>query len=141
MKRFGTTTIVALLLFAGCGTGVTFDGPPAPEGVIARDTFVQVLTEVHLIEGALKQRLFRNDDGQERALSHYAELYDRWGIDEERFKTTYTWWYQRPIEMDALLEEVAENLTELERQLTEAEKDSVASTSSLDPMQSRRREQ
>ena len=71
----------------------------------------------------------------------YAELYDRWGIDEERFKTTYTWWYQRPIEMDALLEEVAENLTELERQLTEAENDSVCSTSSLDPMQSRRREQ
>ena len=87
-----------------------------PPGVIARDTFVQVLTEVHLIEAALKQRLFRNDDGQKRALSHYAELYDRWGIDEERFKTTYTWWYQRPIEMDALLEEVAENLTELERQ-------------------------
>ena len=140
MKRFGTA-IFALFLLAGCGTGVTFEGPPAPEGVIARDTFVQVLTEVHLIEGALKQRLFRNDDGQERALSHYAELYDRWGIDEERFKTTYTWWYQRPIEMDALLEEVAENLTELERQLTESENDSVTSTSSLDPMQSRRREQ
>ena len=140
MKPFGTT-MVALLLFAGCGTGVTFDGPPAPEGVIERDTFVQVLTEVHLIEEALKQRLFRNDDGQERALSHYAELYDRWGIDEERFKTTYTWWYQRPVEMDALLEEVAENLTELERQLTESEKDSLNPSPSLDPIRSRRREQ
>lgn len=140
MKRFGTASI-AFILLAGCGTGVTFDGPPAPEGVIARDTFVQVLTEVHLIEGALKQRLFRNDDSQERALSHYAELYDRWSIDEERFKTTYTWWYQRPVEMDALLEEVAENLTELERQLTASEKDSAATNSSLDPMRSRRREQ
>ena len=140
MKRFGTASI-AFLLLAGCGTGVTFDGPPEPEGVIARDTFVQVLTEVHLIEGALKQRLFRNDDGQERALSHYAELYDRWGIDEERFKTTYTWWYQRPVAMDMLLEEVAENLTDLERQLTESEKDSAATNASLDPMRSRRREQ
>ena len=140
MKRFGIASF-ALFFFTGCGTGVSFDGPPAPEGVIARDTFVQVLTEVHLIEGALKQRLFRNDDGQERALSHYAELYDRWGIDEERFKTTYTWWYQRPVDMDALLEEVAENLTEMERQLTESEKDSKAPNASLDPMRSRRREQ
>lgn len=140
MKRFAVASI-AFLFCAGCGTGVTFDGPPAPEGVIARDTFVQVLTEVHLIEGALKQRLFRNDDGQERALSHYAELYDRWGINEERFTTTYTWWYQRPVEMDALLEEVAENLTELERQLTESEKDSLNPSPSLDPIRSRRREQ
>lgn len=139
MKPLSTVTIA--ILFAGCGTGVTFDGPPAPEGVIARDTFVQVLVEVHLIEGALKQRLFRNDNGQERALSHYAELYNRWGIDEERFKTTYTWWYQRPIEMDALLEEVAENLTDLERQLTESERDSAATNASLDPMRSRRRVQ
>ena len=74
MKRF-SKTIIALLLLAGCGTGVTFEGPPAPEGVIARDTFVQVLTEVHLIEGALKQRLFRNDDGQERALSHLSLIH------------------------------------------------------------------
>ena len=46
-----------------------------------------------------------------------------------------------PEELDALLEEVAENLTKLERQFTESEKDSVAPTSSLDPMRSRRREQ
>ena len=67
-------------------------------------------------------------------------MYDRWGIDEERFKTTYTWWYQRPVEMDALLEEVAENLTELERQLTEAENDSVPYFFT-GPNASRRREQ
>ena len=140
MKQFGTASI-ALLFFAGCGTGVSFEGPPAPEDVIERDTFIQVLTEVHLIESALKQRLFRNDNEKERTLSYYAEFYDRWGIDEERFKNTYTWWYQQPIEMDALLEEVAENLTELERRLTEAEKDSAARDALMDPIRSRRREQ
>lgn len=135
-------TLGSLLLFVtGCGTGANFDGPPPPEGVIGQDTFVQVLTEVHLIEGALKQRLFRNDDATERALSHYAELYERWGIDEERFKATYTWWYQRPEAMDALLEEVAERLTELERELVDTETDDPASTDSQAPVPARRREQ
>jgi hypothetical protein len=140
MMRLSCIGILALLL-GSCGTGANFDGPPPPEGVIAQDTFVQVLTEVHLIEGALKQRLFRNDDSGERALSHYAELYERWGINEGRFKATYTWWYQRPEAMDALLEEVAERLTELEREIVETETDEATPNASPAPMSSRRREQ
>ena len=140
MKNF-VTAIIGLLLLASCGSGVSFDGPAPPEDVIARDTFIQILTEVHLIEGALKQRLFRNDNGQERALAHYAELFDRWGVDEERFKVTYKWWYQQPVELDFLLEEVASNLTELERNLIEEEKRGAAPSALEDPMTSRRREQ
>lgn len=140
MMRLLCIGMLALLL-TRCGTGANFDGPPPPEGVIQRDTFVQVLTEVHLIEGALKQRLFRNDEPTERALAHYAELYDRWGITEERFKATYTWWYQRPEAMDALLEEVAERLTALEREIVETETDEAAPNASPAPMSSRRREQ
>jgi hypothetical protein len=83
---------------------------------VQRDTFVQVLTEVHLIEGVKKQRLMRNDDEGAIILQHYAELFDRFGIDEERFKTTYQWWYQHPVEMDGILEEVGERLADMERE-------------------------
>lgn len=133
---------LACAVFTACGTGADFSGPPAPEGVIPRDTFVHVLTEVHLIEGAYKQRLFRNDDAEERALGHYAEVYERWDIDEARFLATYTWWYQQPEAMDGLLEEVAERLTELEREIVDAETaDSSGVNASQNPMPPRRREQ
>ena len=89
---------------------------PKTMGLVQRDTFVQVLTEVHLIEGVKKQRLMRNDDEGAIVLQHYAELFDRFDIDEERFKTTYQWWYQHPVEMDGLLEEVGERLADMERE-------------------------
>lgn len=115
---------VALLFSSaiGCANGPTFPEPEAPNGVIPRDTFVHVLTEVQLIEGALKQRLFRNDNETERVESQYAELFDRWNVSEERFKSTYTWWYQRPEALDGLMEDVIENLTVLERRLVEEER-------------------
>jgi hypothetical protein len=85
------------------------------QNLIARDTFVQVLTEVHLIEGVKKQRLMRDDEQGLIILQHYVELFDRFDVNEERFKSTYQWWYQHPAEMDGLLEEVSEALSELER--------------------------
>ncbi len=114
--RCPSMLIVVLALWGlnGCSN-------PSPEdsktvGLVPRDTFVQVLTEVHLIEGVKKQRLMRNDDEGAIVLQHYAELFDRFDIDEERFKTTYQWWYQHPEEMDGLLEEVGERLADMERE-------------------------
>ena len=106
--------VLALWGLNGCSN-------PSPEdsktmGLVPRDTFVQVLTEVHLIEGVKKQRLMRNDDEGAIVLQHYAELFDRFDIDEERFKTTYQWWYQHPEEMDGLLEDVGERLADMERE-------------------------
>lgn len=85
--------------------------------MISRDTFVQVLTEVHLIEGVKKQRLMRNDEQGLIVLRHYVELFERFDISEDRFNRTYRWWYQHPTEMDGLLEEVSERLSELEREV------------------------
>jgi hypothetical protein len=85
--------------------------------MISRDTFVQVLTEVHLIEGVKKQRLMRNDEQGLIVLRHYVELFERFDISEDRFNATYGWWYQHPTEMDGLLEEVSERLSDLEREV------------------------
>jgi len=109
----GIFMLLAALGIVAC----TNHEPPKSDAqnLIARDTFVQVLTEVHLIEGVKKQRLMRDDEQGLIILQHYVELFDRFNVNEERFKSTYQWWYQHPAEMDGLLEEVSEALSELER--------------------------
>jgi hypothetical protein len=109
----GIFMLLAALGIVAC----TNHEPPKSDAqnLIARDTFVQVLTEVHLIEGVKKQRLMRDDEQGLIILQHYVELFDRFDVNEERFKNTYQWWYQHPAEMDGLLEEVSEALSELER--------------------------
>jgi hypothetical protein len=109
----GIFMLLAALGIVAC----TNHEPPKSDAqnLIARDTFVQVLTEVHLIEGVKKQRLMRDDEQGLIILQHYVELFDRFDVNEERLKSTYQWWYQHPAEMDGLLEEVSEALSELER--------------------------
>ena len=109
----GIFMLLAALGIVAC----TNHEPPKSDAqnLIARDTFVQVFTEVHLIEGVKKQRLMRDDEQGLIILQHYVELFDRFDVNEERFKSTYQWWYQHPAEMDGLLEEVSEALSELER--------------------------
>jgi hypothetical protein len=110
------TGIFMLLAALGIVACTNHEHPKSDaQNLIARDTFVQVLTEVHLIEGVKKQRLMREDEQGLIILQHYVELFDRFEVSEERFKNTYQWWYQHPIEMDGLLEEVGEALSELER--------------------------
>ena len=115
-SRHPSMVIAVLALWGLNSCSNSSPADPKTIGLVQRDTFVQVLTEVHLIEGVKKQRLMRNDDEGAIILQHYAELFDRFGIDEERFKTTYQWWYQHPVEMDGLLEEVGERLADMERE-------------------------
>ena len=109
--------LLAFLGMTGCSSPT--QSKAEPTGLIARDTFVNVLTEVHLIEGVKKQRLLRKDEEGAVLLRHYVELFERYQINENRFKETYQWWYQHPKEMDGLLEEVAAELARMEIETTQ----------------------
>ena len=113
--------LLACLGITGCSNPT--QSKVEPTGLIARDTFVNVLTEVHLMEGVKKQRLLRNDEEGAVLLRHYVELFERYQINENRFKETYQWWYQHPTEMDGLLEEVAAELARMEIETTQKERE------------------
>jgi hypothetical protein len=113
MTRF---YLLALLAFLSACTSPKLPKIETPPEIVSRDTFLLMLTEVQLIEGVYKQRLLRNDDQKVHLKSYYAELFQRFGVPESRFLTSYQWWYDHPSEMDELLKEAAEGLTVMERE-------------------------
>lgn len=123
--RYAQLSIHALcLLFIGAALGCQSGAKPVPvipEGMLPRDTFVMMLTDVHIIEGVVKQGLLRNDDAEALMKGYYAELFARFDVSEARFIASYTWWYQQPEALDALLQEVTEMLTVTERKWVEEE--------------------
>ena len=112
--------LVGVLVFQNCGTPKSHS-IHVPDEVIQRDTFLWMLTEVQLIEGVAKQRLLRTDDQESILVSHYAELFNRFNVTEDRFLSSYSWWYEHPEEMDPLLQEAAEALTIMERESVKQE--------------------
>jgi hypothetical protein len=117
--------LILVLLLAGLGACSSSKQPEItpPSHILARDSFLLMLTEVQLIEGVSKQRLLRNDDEETLLKSHYAELFQRFDITESTFLESYQWWYTQPAAMDALLQEAAEALTAMERISVQSETD------------------
>lgn len=113
--------LMCLLLAVSCGSPAIHSD--MPENLIPRDTFLMVLSEVQIIEGVIKQNILRNDDPTKLVEEHYNELFDRYHINQTRFTETYRWWYEHPEELDGLLQEVVESLSDMERDWVQKEQD------------------
>ena len=85
-----------------------------PEGVLAREAFIQVLAEVQLVEGAAEQRLYRNDNERQKLAEAYNDVWHRTGISAEEFEASHEWWWSHPEAMKGVLRDVVDVLKEME---------------------------
>jgi len=88
--------------------------PTPPQGVLARDEFVDVLTEVQLIEAVADKRVYRNDNELQRIAEAYNDVWARTGVSAATFDSSYTWWWGHPDAMKAVLRDVVDALKALE---------------------------
>lgn len=95
---------LGLIFLYGCGK----DAPPPPAGLIPRETFVELLAEVQLIEAVLNQNMIRNDDPRARIARYYKTTFETFKVTPQQFQETYTWYYGQP---DLLLEVYDEVIT------------------------------
>lgn len=108
-----------VFFFVACGE-VVLEPPP---GIIAREKFVKVLTDIELIEGISKHKIIRNDDPEARIKGYYREVFDRHGVSDSAFKITYDWYYSQPEEMLIIYDEVLMELQLKEQGFKPATKD------------------
>ncbi len=86
----------------------------APEGVLAKTEFVNVLAEIQLVEAGAKNRLWRNDDVEKRLKEAYNEVFSKHNVSEKKFAESHRWWWSHPVAMKGVLLEVTERITQLE---------------------------
>ena len=112
-------TSILLLLFAmgsgGCANDIRDKADViAPDGVLEKGEFVNVLADIQLIEAASKNRVWRNDDVDKRLGEAYNEVFSKHNITESQFKASHLWWWNHPVAMKGVLLEVTEKITQLE---------------------------
>jgi len=108
----------ALLLMgmAGCSpapVGGEAD-PLPPRGVLEREEFVRVMTEVQLIEAVADKRIYRNDNERQRLAEAYNDVWARTGVSAATFDSSYTWWWGHPEAMKSVLRDVVDALKDME---------------------------
>ena len=113
-------TSILLLLLAIIGTGGCANDSrdrvnvTAPDGVLKKTEFVNVLADIQLIEAASKNRVWRNDDVEKRLGDAYNEVFSKHDITESQFMDSHRWWWSHPVAMKGVLLEVTEKITQLE---------------------------
>lgn len=86
----------------------------APEGVLTKTEFVNVLSEIQLVEAGAKNRLWRNDDVEKRLKEAYNEVFSKHNVSEKKFTESHRWWWSHPVAMKGVLLDVTERITQLE---------------------------
>ena len=112
--RMGAVLLVVGL--AGCSPepvgGET--APLPPQGVLGKDEFVRVMTEVQLIEAVADKRIYRNDNERQRLAEAYNDVWARTGVSAATFDSSYTWWWGHPEAMKGVLRDVVDALKDME---------------------------
>ena len=137
VKRSGILIAVTLGVLMGCAPEAVDRDPQMqpPEGVLDRDEFVQVLTEIQLVEAVSDLRSYRNDNEKQRLAEAYNDVWQRTGVSAETFEASYEWWWAQPAAMKAMLRDVVDALKKMESDAKRA-----ADTDSLQPGNLKRRD-
>lgn len=114
MMRSYTLVALMVCLLVGCA-----NAPVLPDDVLPRDTFVEVLVDVQIIEAVFNQNVIRTDDPRLRIARYYAETFKKHGISDDQFTRTYTWYHTQPELMMAVYDDVMARLAQRQGELME----------------------
>ena len=108
--------VLLLVGLAGCSPEPVGGeaAPLPPQGVLGKDDFVRVMTEVQLIEAVADKRIYRNDNERQRLAEAYNDVWARTGVSAATFDSSYTWWWGHPEAMKGVLRDVVDALKDME---------------------------
>lgn len=105
--------IAAILLCTACSSTET----AVPEDVISAEQMVPILVDIHLVEGSRNGAIILGDTN--KIEDYYAKVYQKYGISDEYFKTSFAYYSGNPEVFIPIYKQVLDSLkaygTELSR--------------------------
>jgi hypothetical protein len=96
-----TALAIVVLLAFSC---VEKERPP--DDLLDPEVFTAMLVDAQLIEARVNHELVVQYIGTAPTAAYYAELFERYGVDEDRFARTFHWYAAHPEELKVIYEEV-----------------------------------
>jgi hypothetical protein len=109
MMRYGTLFCL-LLLIQGC-TSDEQKLPPKPANVLSKDSMAFYLSQVHIIDAAMRHRDVRKKSLQPQARQGFINYFDTAGVSKERFVESLNYWKENYVEMEEIYDNSMEILS------------------------------
>jgi hypothetical protein len=95
---------VLFILFIGCASPEV----QTPETVLTPEQMMPIMVDIHVIEGARNGSIMLGDtNGIE---DYYAKIYEKHGITEDQFKSSFAFYSDNPTVFIPIYEEVLDSL-------------------------------
>lgn len=89
----------------------------APETVLPRAQFVQVLADVYTVEASLLVRAMPSDSSKNYAAAYYQLVFKKNNVSEEQFRESLDYYMKDPKTMDEIYKEVITELSKKEAEV------------------------
>lgn len=85
-----------------------------PESVIGPEKMSEVLSDIHLADGAMKANYIIGDSAKRIAPYLYKEVMEKHGVDSAKFQESLNFYFEYPEKMEYVYRLVNEKLSKLE---------------------------
>ena len=105
MMRPGNYAVgLLVILFVGCASPEV----KIPENILTQEQMMPIMVDIHVIEGARNGSIMLGDtNGIE---DYYAKVYEKHGITEDQFKSSFAFYSNNPTVFIPIYEEVLDSL-------------------------------
>ena len=105
MMRPGNFAVgLLVILFVGCASPEV----KIPENIFTQEQMMPIMVDIHVIEGARNGSIMLGDtNGIE---DYYAKVYEKHGITEDQFKSSFAFYSDNPTVFIPIYEEVLDSL-------------------------------
>ncbi|KAB1062841.1 DUF4296 domain-containing protein [Salibacter halophilus] len=121
MRNFLFIAFISLISF-GCSSDEEKATPP--NDIIQQEQMVQILTDIQIAEAIYQRGNFPKDDydGKKYVLKMYQKIFEKYEIDEQKFKQSLTWYEEHPKILADVYDEVLNELSQREANLRDKRK-------------------
>lgn len=88
-----------------------------PDDIWSREKFVDAMVEVQITEAFIRLGYNRSHESYRHKDSLFKSTFDELGVSREEFERNFTYYSNRPKEMEEIYEEVIENLSTKQAEL------------------------
>jgi hypothetical protein len=82
-----------------------------PNYIIGKDTMVQILTEMHLLESSLGIRIFEEKKIVDTRNIVKSKIYEQYGVSKERFFKSYNYYTKNSTAMDTIYTDIISEIS------------------------------
>lgn len=130
--------VCLLLIMASCGNKKK-ELTPKPEGVLSKDSLAFYLSEVHIIDAAMRHREVRKKNLQKQAREGFHHYFDTAGVSQDRFVKSLDYWKDNYSEMEEIYDLSMEILSTKLAKLKEVESNDSIRNDTLNNAQPKQR--